>query len=73
MTKDMELILPGFNQARKSENFKPGYSKFSENLRQSAPNDFLCKMFCGGKECKYENPKIWKTEDKAMENLYSHW
>lgn len=34
-------------------------------------------MFCGGKECKYENYKLWITENQlsknAIDGLYSSW
>ncbi|KAI8916281.1 hypothetical protein EDD86DRAFT_222199 [Gorgonomyces haynaldii] len=33
-------------------------------------------MFCGGKECKYENYKLWNTEKSgknAIDGLYSSW
>jgi hypothetical protein len=34
-------------------------------------------FFCGGKECKYENYKLWTTDKhqtkNAIEGLYSSW
>lgn len=49
------------------------YSALSEKFRSSAPSDFQCTLFCGGRRCKYESAKKWSTGDMAVPGLYSHW
>lgn len=51
----------------------PKYSRFSESLRHAAPGALQCSMFCGGKQCKYENPSKFKPEEMAINGLYSSW
>lgn len=58
----------------------PQYSKVSERLRQigsSSPtvHRFQCGTFCGGKGCKYENPRRWRKGETgvAFDGLFSHW
>ncbi len=51
----------------------PKYSKMGERIRHITPSAFQCSMFCGGKQCKYDNPAKWKEEDMAIRGLYSSW
>lgn len=51
----------------------PKYSRFSESIRHAAPGALQCSMFCGGKQCKYENPVKFKSKEMAIEGLYSSW
>jgi len=50
------------------------YSRVSEFLRKATSGDGQCKLFCGGKKCKYENGETHWTEDQmAIKGLYSTW
>ena len=51
----------------------PKYSRISEHFRHVTPGAFQCSMFCGGKQCKYENPAKMKKEEMAINGLYSSW
>lgn len=48
------------------------YGKLSEKIRRTAPGDFQCSVFCGGKKCKYDSSS-WHKEDMAVNGIYSHW
>lgn len=52
---------------------EPRFNKLSENLRTMTPPEIQCSVFCGGKGCRYENPKAWAKEHQAIDGLYSHW
>ena len=51
----------------------PKYSRISEHFRHVTPGAFQCSMFCGGKQCKYENPAKMEKEEMAINGLYSSW
>jgi len=51
----------------------PKYSRISEHFRHVTPGALQCSMFCGGKQCKYENPAKMKSEEMAINGLYSSW
>lgn len=51
----------------------PKYSRISEHFRHVTPGVIQCSMFCGGKQCKYENPSRMKTDEMAINGLYSSW
>ena len=51
----------------------PKYSRISEHFRHVTPAVIQCSMFCGGNKCKYENPSRMKTEQMAIDGLYSSW
>lgn len=51
----------------------PKYSRISEHFRHVTPGVIQCSMFCGGNKCKYENPSRMKTEQMAIDGLYSSW
>ena len=53
---------------------RPTYSKFVEKLKLlCAGSSFQCSLFCGGKDCKYENHSQWDESDKAIPGIFSHW
>ncbi|XP_075221216.1 uncharacterized protein LOC142324243 [Lycorma delicatula] len=49
------------------------YSLLSDNIRRRAPNIIQCSIFCGGKQCRYENPDCWDSTHTAIRGIYSHW
>ena len=51
----------------------PRYSRVGERIRHITPSALQCSMFCGGKQCKYDNPTKWKAEEMAIRGLYSSW
>ena len=51
----------------------PKYSIFGERIRHVAPSALQCSMFCGGKQCKYDNPNKFKENEMAIKGLYSSW
>lgn len=51
----------------------PKYSRISEHFRHVTPGALQCSMFCGGKQCKYENPGKMKSKEMAINGLYSSW
>lgn len=55
------------------KNVGPKYSRFSESLRHVTPSTLQCSMFCGGKQCKYENPSKVKDGETVIKGLYSAW
>ena len=65
--------------ARAPETHTTQYSKLSEKIRSFSSShhlahSFQCAAFCGGVECKYENPVKWGiAEGVAFKGLYCHW
>lgn len=49
------------------------YTKLSENIRRYTPQGIQCSVFCGGINCKYENPENWTADSLALQGIYSHW
>ncbi|KAK5639261.1 hypothetical protein RI129_011753 [Pyrocoelia pectoralis] len=49
------------------------YTKLSENIRRLTPQGIQCSVFCGGTNCKYENPESWTADSLAIQGIYSHW
>lgn len=49
------------------------YTKLSENIRRLTPQGIQCSVFCGGTNCKYENPENWTADSLALQGIYSHW
>ncbi|KAK4871643.1 hypothetical protein RN001_015767 [Aquatica leii] len=49
------------------------YTKLSENIRRLTPQGIQCSVFCGGTNCKYENPENWTADSLAIQGIYSHW
>lgn len=45
------------------------YNKLSDNIRRLAPHGLQCTMFCGGTNCKYENPDNWTSSDYAIQGI----
>ena len=51
----------------------PKYSRFGERIRHVAPTGLQCSMFCGGRQCKYDNPLKFKQDEMTITGLYSSW
>lgn len=49
------------------------YSKLSDHIRRLTPQGIQCSVFCGGTNCKYENPENWTADSLAIQGIYSHW
>lgn len=49
------------------------YSKLSDHIRRLTPQGIQCSVFCGGSNCKYENPENWTADSLAVQGIYSHW
>ena len=60
-------------EALAQKNAGPKYSRFSESIRHVTPSSLQCSMFCGGKQCKYENPSKVKESETVIKGLYSAW
>ncbi|XP_056645749.1 uncharacterized protein LOC130450997 [Diorhabda sublineata] len=56
-----------------SEIVRANYNKLSEHIRRLTPQGIQCSVFCGGINCKYENPENWKPDSLAIQGIYSHW
>ncbi|CAH1153563.1 unnamed protein product [Phaedon cochleariae] len=56
-----------------SETVQANYNKLSDHIRRLTPQGIQCSVFCGGANCKYENPENWKPESLALHGIYSHW
>ncbi|KAL5475122.1 hypothetical protein EMCRGX_G027180 [Ephydatia muelleri] len=53
---------------------RPTYSTFVEKVKLiCAGSSFQCSMFCGGRECKYENHNHWAEDHQAIPGIFSHW
>ena len=69
---EVKWTLAGLSDLPKKD-AGPKYSRISEHFRHVTPGAIQCSMFCGGKQCKYENPAKMKTEEMAINGLYSSW
>lgn len=49
------------------------YNKLSDHIRRLTPQGIQCSVFCGGTNCKYENPENWTADNLALQGIYSHW
>lgn len=49
------------------------YSKLSDQIRRLTPQGIQCSVFCGGSNCKYENPENWTADSLAIQGIYSNW
>jgi hypothetical protein len=53
---------------------EPTYSKLSDKLRRATSGAVSCRLFCGGKRCKYESTAEKMNElEQAIPGLYSTW
>ncbi|XP_037538767.1 protein tyrosine phosphatase domain-containing protein 1 [Nematolebias whitei] len=52
---------------------QPSYSQTRENLVRAIPHKLLCLLVCGGKDCRYEGPECWKSNQQAIRGLFSSW
>ncbi|KAF7287427.1 hypothetical protein GWI33_001400 [Rhynchophorus ferrugineus] len=55
------------------ETVQANYNKLSDHIRRLTPHGIQCSIFCGGINCKYENPENWKPDSLAIQGIYSHW
>lgn len=69
---EVKWTLAGLTEMPKKD-AGPKYSRISEHFRHVTPGAIQCSMFCGGKQCKYENPAKMKSEEMAVNGLYSSW
>ncbi|KAG8198529.1 hypothetical protein JTE90_026432 [Oedothorax gibbosus] len=77
MASELEAALPPITTVgRQPVNYghppSARYGKLSEKIRRTAPGEFQCSVFCGGKRCKYDSA-TWHKEDMAVNGIYSHW
>ncbi|CAG5118219.1 unnamed protein product, partial [Candidula unifasciata] len=63
----------GIKERHRVEKPRTKYSAVSEQARKMIPSENLCKMFCGGKSCKYCSSVGWKKEQMVVDGLYSEW
>ncbi|KAJ8985848.1 hypothetical protein NQ317_006219 [Molorchus minor] len=56
-----------------NETVQANYNKLSDHIRRLTPHGVQCSVFCGGLNCKYENPENWKADSLAIQGIYSHW
>ncbi|KAK6993495.1 protein tyrosine phosphatase domain-containing protein 1 [Biomphalaria glabrata] len=77
-----EHIYPGMEELKWGEGIKiknrekvpqAHYSALGEKARKMFPSESLCKMFCGGKSCKYCSSTHWTEEQMVIKGLYSEW
>ncbi|XP_012937402.1 protein tyrosine phosphatase domain-containing protein 1 [Aplysia californica] len=77
-----EHVYPGHEDLQwgggikeKNREKKPSsrYWAISEQARKMIPGESQCKMFCGGKACKYCTAELWTPEQQAVKGLYSEW
>ncbi|XP_066155411.1 protein tyrosine phosphatase domain-containing protein 1-like isoform X2 [Euwallacea fornicatus] len=60
-------------RASDGEIVQANYNKLSDHIRRLTPHGIQCSVFCGGLNCKYENPENWKPDSLAIHGIYSHW
>ena len=72
---EVKWMVKGGQQERKDMQVvvDPKYSRVGERIRHIAPSALQCSMFCGGRQCKYDNPMKWKEDEMAIRGLYSSW
>ncbi|XP_038155865.1 protein tyrosine phosphatase domain-containing protein 1 [Cyprinodon tularosa] len=51
----------------------PSYSQVRENLVRAIPPKLLCLLACGGKDCRYEGPECWKSNQQVIRGIFSSW
>ncbi|XP_041711828.1 protein tyrosine phosphatase domain-containing protein 1 isoform X2 [Coregonus clupeaformis] len=49
------------------------YTLVGEVIRHVIPLPTQCSIWCGGLNCKYENPDCWSEDKQAIKGLYSSW
>ncbi|XP_065166174.1 protein tyrosine phosphatase domain-containing protein 1-like isoform X2 [Atheta coriaria] len=74
------MDAPGANDARSptsptgaNDMVTANYNKLSDHIRRLTPQGIQCSVFCGGTNCKYENPENWTADNLALHGLYSNW
>lgn len=51
----------------------PSYTQARENLVKAIPPKILCLLACGGRDCRYEGPECWSTNQQVIRGLFSSW
>lgn len=69
----MEEIKELKSPTGRSELVAANYNKLSDHIRRLTPQGIQCSVFCGGANCKYENPGNWTANSLAIQGIYSHW
>lgn len=69
----MEEIKELKSPTGRSELVAANYNKLSDHIRRLTPQGIQCSVFCGGVNCKYENPDNWTADSLAIQGIYSHW
>ncbi|KAM6961193.1 protein tyrosine phosphatase domain-containing protein 1 [Aplochiton taeniatus] len=52
---------------------RPSYSQAREMLVKAIPPNIICLLGCGGRDCRYEGPACWRTNQQAIKGLFSSW
>ncbi|GFO43954.1 tyrosine phosphatase domain-containing protein 1 [Plakobranchus ocellatus] len=63
----------GISVKKREKKPQSKYWAISEQARKMFPGERQCKMFCGGKNCKYCTPDNWTNKEMVIDGLYSHW
>ncbi|XP_068169798.1 protein tyrosine phosphatase domain-containing protein 1 isoform X2 [Antennarius striatus] len=76
----MGFTTPSYNITRMMSTFtshipvpRPSYTQARENLVKAIPPKLLCLLACGGKDCRYEGPECWKSNQQVIRGLFSSW
>uniref|UniRef100_A0AAR5P150 Protein tyrosine phosphatase domain-containing protein 1 n=1 Tax=Dendroctonus ponderosae TaxID=77166 RepID=A0AAR5P150_DENPD len=67
------MSLTDLKNCSNGETVQANYNKLSDHVRRLTPHGIQCSVFCGGLNCKYENPENWKPDSLAIHGIYSHW
>lgn len=52
---------------------RPSYSQARESLVKAVPPKIICLLACGGRDCRYEGPACWSTNQQAIKGIFSSW
>ncbi|XP_069085554.1 protein tyrosine phosphatase domain-containing protein 1-like isoform X1 [Pleurodeles waltl] len=52
---------------------RPIYSQTRENLIRAVPPHLICSLTCKGRDCRYEGPAGWRSDQQAIQGIYSSW
>ncbi|XP_078512343.1 protein tyrosine phosphatase domain-containing protein 1-like [Lissotriton helveticus] len=52
---------------------RPTYSQARENLIRALPPHLICSLTCKGRDCRYEGPAGWRSDQQAIQGIYSSW
>ncbi|XP_059150237.1 protein tyrosine phosphatase domain-containing protein 1-like [Physella acuta] len=71
--EDLENWGNGVDVSNRERDPRSSYTAFGERARKVIPGESQCKMFCGGKQCKYCTTEHWKPEQMVIPGVYSEW